>query len=99
MYEWLAECVSRTTALCKKSLGENVAVEPEATSSGLRQCHLVRKHAICRRTVDAEHHTHTYYLGASAGRGHTGSVGARSGQLVAFRLRLAVDWLMVDGGC
>ena len=63
MYEWLAECVSRTTALCKKSLGENVAVEPEATSSGLRQCHLVRKHAICRRTVDAEHHTHTYYLG------------------------------------
>ena len=67
MYEWLAECVSRTTALCKKSLGENVAVEPEATSSELRQCHLVRKHAICCRTVDAEHHTHTYYLGASAG--------------------------------
>ena len=67
MYEWLAECVICTTALCRKSLGENVAVEPEATSSGLRQCHLVRKHAICRRTVDAEHHTHTYYLGASAG--------------------------------
>ena len=36
MYEWLAECVIRTTALCRKSLGENVAVEPEATSSELR---------------------------------------------------------------